>query len=156
MRVVQLKFNKKANGDWYYDFPGHVFFYGRLKMDRGSDLLCEYVAEKEGHPDYAIIDATISDNLIAERAPDISLTLSFPQKDDDGAIYYCKTIDGTPPVVVRDGQRKEISEVCLISLLFHNCNYLLPGEPYIEAGDGKRFYITHQSQPHRINIYIKH
>ena len=156
MKVYHLRFHKDANGDWYYDYPGEVFWYGSLKMAHDSDFLCEYVAEKEGHPDYAIINATISDNLIAERAPDISLTLSFLQMDDDGVIYHCITNDGTPPAITRDGQIKEISEVCLISLLFNNCYYLSPGEPFLESRNGRRFHMTQHIQPDKINIYIKH
>ena len=154
MKVFHLKFNKETDGDWYFDFLGEVYLPDTLKMARGSDLLCEYLAEKEGHPDYAIIDVTFYDNLIAERVPDIVLTLLG--KDDDGYVYHSLISDGTPPIINRDCHTIEIAEACLISILFYECDHLLPGKPFIQYNNGPRFYITQHTQPRRINIYIKH
>lgn len=55
-------------------FPGYSFGYHNLMMVAGADMLCEYVAEKERHPDYAVVDVSTGDNLIDGKAPDIVMT----------------------------------------------------------------------------------
>ena len=66
-RVFHLIFNKEADGDWYIDFPGYPFSHHNLMMVAGADLLCAYVAEKEGHPNRAVVDVTINDHLLDGR-----------------------------------------------------------------------------------------
>ena len=70
-KVFHLKFNKEADGDWYIEFPGYPFDHHNLMMVAGADLLCAYVAQKEGHPNRAVVDVTINDHLLNERVPDI-------------------------------------------------------------------------------------
>ena len=70
-------------------------------MVAGADMLCEYVAEKEGHPDYAVIVVTTGDNLIDGKVPDIVMNRV---KKGYRAIYHNNMDDGTPPVVKRNGQ----------------------------------------------------
>ena len=64
MKVFHLKFNKGSDGCWYIDFPGYPFDHHNLMMVAGANLLCQYVAGKEGHPDYAVVDVTTGDHLI--------------------------------------------------------------------------------------------
>ena len=100
MKVFHLKFNKETDGCWYIDFPGYPFDHHNLMMVAGADMLCEYVAEKEGHPGYAVVDVTTGDKLVDDRTPD-------------------KMEDGLPPFVKRDGQLLLITEawICPVTLL---------------------------------------
>ena len=79
-------------------------------------MLCEYVAELEGHPEYAIVDVTIGNNLIEGKAPDIIMSRI---KKGYGATYENKGIDGLPPCVNRNGQELLITEawICPVTLL---------------------------------------
>ena len=72
-RVFHLKFNKEADGDWYIEFPGYPFSHHNLMMVAGADLLCAYVAKKEGHPNRAVVDVTINDYHLDGRVPDITM-----------------------------------------------------------------------------------
>lgn len=130
MKVYHLKFNKEADGDWYIDFPGYPFAHHNLMMVAGANMLCEYVAEKEGHPNKAVVDVTTGDNHIDGKTPDIVMTRF---KKGYGATYHNKMQDGLPPFVKREGRLILISEawICPVTLL------VLHGYPL------------------RINIYIK-
>ena len=130
MKVFHLKFNKESDGDWYIDFPGYPFAHHNLMMVAGANMLCEYVAEKEGHPDCAIVDVTTGDNLIDGKTADITMTRI---KKGYGATYQNKTEEGLPPTVERGGQPLQISEawICPVTLLVLG------------------------SYPKQINIYIK-
>ena len=116
MKVFHLKFNKEADGDWYIDFPSYPFDHHNLMMVAGANILCEYVAEKEGHPDCAIVDVTTGDNLIDGKTPDITMTRI---KKGYGATYQNKMADGRPPFVKRNGQMLLITEawICPVTLL---------------------------------------
>ena len=116
MKVFHLKFNKEADGDWYIDFPGYPFDHHNLMMVAGANMLCEYVAEKEGHPDNAIVDVTTGDNLIDGKTPDITMTRI---KKGYGATYQNKMADSRPPFVKRNGQMLLITEawICPVTLL---------------------------------------
>ena len=116
MKVFHLKFNKETDGCWYIDYPGYPFDHHNLMMVAGADMLCEYVAEKEGHPDYAVVDVTTGDKLLDERTPVIVMTRV---KKGYGATYHNKMEDGLPPFVKRDGQLLLITEawICPVTLL---------------------------------------
>ena len=116
MKVFHLKFNKEADGDWYIDFPGYPFDHHNLMMVAGANMLCEYVAEKEGHPDCAIVDVTTGDNLIDGKTADITMTRI---RKSYGATYQNKIEDGRPPIVRNDGKHLSISEawICPVTLL---------------------------------------
>ena len=53
-RTFHLKFNKESDGAWYIEFPGYPLAHHNLMMVAGADKLCQYVAEKEGHPNRAV------------------------------------------------------------------------------------------------------
>ena len=131
MKVFHLKFNKEADGCWYIDFPGYPFDHHNLMMVAGADMLCEYVAEKEGHPDCAVVDVTTGDKLIDGKIPDITM---IRLKKSYGATYQIKMADGLAPFIKRDGQLLLISEawICPVTLLVLG------------------------RYPKKINIYIKH
>ena len=116
MKVLHLKFNKEADGDWYIDFPHYPFDHHNLMMVAGANMLCEYAAEKEGHRDYALVDVTTGDNLIDGKAPDIIMTRF---KKGYGASYHNQTPDGEPPKVQVNGKPLEITEawICPVTLL---------------------------------------
>ena len=116
MKVFHLKFNKEADGDWYIDFPGYPFDHHNLMMVAGANMLCEYVAEKEGHPDCAIVDVTTGDNLIDGKTADITMTRI---KKGYGASYQNRGIDGLPPCVNLNGNNHPITEawICPVTLL---------------------------------------
>ena len=59
MKVFHLKFNKEADAHWYIDLPHYPFAHHNLMMVAGADRLCQYGADKEGHPDYALVDVTL-------------------------------------------------------------------------------------------------
>lgn len=131
MKVFHLKFNKEADGDWYIDFPGYPFAHHNLMMVAGADMLCEYIAEKEGHPNCAIVDVTTGDNLIDGKIPDIVMTRV---KKGYGATYYNTMPNGQPPFVTHNGRDLDISRawICPVTLLVLG------------------------RYPKQINIYVKH
>ena len=116
MKVFHLKFNKGTDGCWYIDFPSYPFDHHNLMMVAGADMLCEYVAEKEGHPGHAVVDVTTGDKLIDGRTPDIVMTRV---KKGYGATYQNKMEGGLPPFVKRNGQFLLITEawICPVTLL---------------------------------------
>lgn len=131
MKVYHLKFNKESDGDWYIDFPGYPFAHHNLMMVAGANLLCQWAAEREGHPDCALVDVTTGDNLRGGKEPDIVMTR---YKKGYGAYYHSMASDGNPPVVVSEGRDIVVSEawICPVTLLVLG------------------------RYPKRINIYIKH
>lgn len=116
MKVFHLKFNKEADGAWYIDFPGYPFAHHNLMMVAGADLLCEYAAKKEGHPECAIVDVTTGNNKIDGKEPDIVMT-SF--KKGYGAYYHVADKAGEVPVVDHDGRILGIPNawICPVTLL---------------------------------------
>ena len=131
MKGFHLKFNKEADADWYIDFPGYPFAHHNLMMVAGANLLCEYVAEKEGHTDCAIVDVTTGENYIEGETPDVIMTRF---EKGYGATYRNATPDGLPPSVRHNGQIMLVSEawICPVTLLVLG------------------------RYPKKINIYIKH
>lgn len=130
MKIFHLKFNKEADGAWYIDFPKYPFDHHNLMMVAGADMLCEYVAGKEGHPWLAEVDVTTNDHLIDGKAPDIVMTR---YKTDYGASYHNAMPDGQIPSISRDGMSVLIPTawLCPVTLL-----------------------VLHR-YPKKINIYIK-
>ena len=116
MKIFHLKFNKEADGAWYIDFPGFPFAHRNLMMVAGADMLCEYIAGQEGHPDCAIVDVTTGDKLIDGKTPDLTMTRI---KKGYGATYKNKLEDGLPPFIMRDGQPVSIARawICPVTLL---------------------------------------
>lgn len=116
MKVFHLKFNKEADGDWYIDFPGYPLAHHNLMMVAGANKLCQYAAEKEGHPDYALVDVTTDDKHIDGREPDIVMTRV---KKGYGATYHNRMPDGLPPFVQENGNLLLIPEawICPVTLL---------------------------------------
>lgn len=116
MKVFHLKFNKEADGCWYIDFPGYPFSHHNLMMVAGADLICQYMAEKDGHPDYALVDITTGDNLIEGKVPDVVMNRF---ETGYGASYHNTTPDGLPPVVLKYGRETAVSDawICPVTLL---------------------------------------
>ena len=116
MKVFHLKFNKEADGDWYIDFPEYPFAHHNLMMVAGANLLCEHVAVREGHPDYAVIDVTLDGNLLDGRQPDIIMTRI---SQGYGANYANFLPSGDIPTVPREDHLLEINEawLCPVTLL---------------------------------------
>ena len=116
MKVFHLKFNKEADGDWYIDFPGYPFAHHNLMMVAGANMLCEYVSEKEGHTDYAVVDVTTGEKFINGKTPDITMTRI---KKGYGATYQNRKQDGQPPFVIRGDRLLHITEawICPVTLL---------------------------------------
>ncbi len=116
MKVFHLKFNKEADGDWYIDFPGYPFDHHNLLMVAGADLLCEYVAKKEGHPDYAVVDVTTGGTRIDGKEPDVIMTRF---KKGYGAHYHVADGSGEIPVVNHNGNELTIPTawICPVTLL---------------------------------------
>lgn len=116
MKVFHLKFNKEADGAWYIDFPGYPFSHHNLMMVAGADRLCQYAAEKEGHPEYALVDVTTGENHIDGKIPDIVMT-RFDK--GYGASYHNSTPDGLPPVIHGEERDIEVSDawICPVTLL---------------------------------------
>lgn len=130
MKTFHLKFNKEANGCWYIDFPNYPFAHHNLMMVAGADLLCEYAAKKEGHPDYAVIDVTLGTDLLEGREPDLVMERT---KKGYGAYYRNCVPGGEAPKVTLNSIEREVSEawICPVTLL-----------------------VLHK-YPKRINIYLK-
>ena len=99
MRTFHLTFNLEADGAWYIDFPGYPFAHHNLMMVAGADSLCQYIAEKEGHPEKAVVDVTTGNNFLQSRMPDITM-----ERFDKGygASYHNHIPDGSAPKVVRN------------------------------------------------------
>ena len=116
MKVFHLKFNKEADGCWYIDFPGYPFAHHNLMMVAGADLICQYVAEKEGHPDCALVDITTGNNLIDGKTPDVVMNRF---EKGYGASYHNTTSDGRPPIVLKYGRKAAVSDawICPVTLL---------------------------------------
>ena len=115
-KVFHLKFNKEADGSWYIEFPGYPFAHHNLMMVAGADLLCAYVAEKEGHPNRAVVDVTINDHLLDGRVPDITMerfNMGY------GADYRNHLPSGEHPKVFTNGRSVEIETawLCPVTLL---------------------------------------
>ena len=115
-KVFHLKFNKESDGDWYIEFPGYPFAHHNLMMVAGADMLCAYVAEKEGHPTRAIIDVTINDNLLDGREPDIVMERF---RKGYGADYRNYLPSREHPTVFYNGRDVEIvtAWLCPVTLL---------------------------------------
>jgi hypothetical protein len=115
-RVFHLKFNKEADGDWYIEFPGYPFSHHNLMMVAGADLLCAYVAEKEGHPNRAVVDVTVNDHLLDGRAPDIVMERI---EKGYGATYQNRLPSGLAPLYSSNGHDVEIDRawLCPVTLL---------------------------------------
>lgn len=116
MRVFHLQFNKEADGCWYIDFPGYPFAHHNLMMVAGADKLCQYIAEKEGHPNKAVVDVTTGKNFLQERIPDI---LMERYDKGYGAWYHNTTPERKAPTV-RIGERGiDVSDawICPVTLL---------------------------------------
>lgn len=129
MRTFHLTFNLEADGAWYIEFPGYPFAHHNLMMVAGADQLCQYIAEKEGHPEKAIVDVTTGSNFLQSRMPDITMERF---RKGYGASYHNFTPYGQAPVVKRDGCEIEVTDawICPVTLL-----------------------VLH-GYPERINIYI--
>lgn len=115
-KVFHLAFNKEADGDWYIEFPGYPFAHHNLMMVAGADMLCAYVAEREGHPNRAVVDVTINDNRLDGREPDIMMEC---YKKGYGANYRNYLPSGEHPVVFACGRDVEIDTawLCPVTLL---------------------------------------
>ena len=129
MRTFHLTFNLEADGAWYIDFPGYPFAHHNLMMVAGADQLCQYIAEKEGHPEKAVVDVTTGSKFLQSRMPDITMD-RFDK--GYGASYHNYIPDGSAPKVVRNGHEIEVTDawICPVTLL-----------------------VLHR-YPERINIYI--
>ena len=116
MKVFHLKFNKEADGKWYIDFPGYPFAHHNLMMVAGADLICQYVAEKEGHPDCALMDITLGNNRLEGRTPDVVMSR---YEMGYGASYHNVTPDGSAPAVVKNGRETPVPAawICPVTLL---------------------------------------
>jgi len=131
MNTYHLKFNKESDGNWYIDFPNYPFSHHNLMMVAGADLLCEYAAKAEGHPDCAIVDVTTGEEYIDGRTPDIVMT-RFRQ--GYGASYHNMAPSTGSAPTVRHGESDipvEDAWLCPVTLL-----------------------VLH-SYPRQINIYLK-
>ena len=129
MRTFHLTFNLEADGAWYIEFPGYPFAHHNLMMVAGADQLCQYIAEKEGHPEKAVVDVTTGRNFLQSRMPDITMERF---RKGYGASYHNFTPFGKAPVVKRNGRDIEVTDawICPVTLL-----------------------VLH-GYPERINIYI--
>ena len=116
MKTFHLTFNKEADGDWYIEFPGYPFSHHNLMMVAGADLLCAYIAQKEGHPGKAVVDVTVNDHRIKGKEPVVTMER---YKKGYGANYRCQDAVGRTPVVELDGREFEIPTawLCPVTLL---------------------------------------
>ena len=115
-KVFHLAFNKEADGAWYIEFPGYPFAHHNLMMVAGADLLCAYVAGKEGHANRAVVDVTINDGLLDGCAPDIVLER---YRKGYGANYRNYLPSGEHPIVFENGRNVTIDTawLCPVTLL---------------------------------------
>lgn len=116
MKVFHLKFNKESDGYWYIEFHGYPFAHHNLMMVAGADLLCDYVAQMEGHPDRAVVDVTLDDNRIEGNHPIITMERF---EKGYGAKYECYDAIGRTPVVDLEGRSFDIPKawLCPVTLL---------------------------------------
>jgi len=116
-KVFHLKFNKESDGAWYIEFPGYPFAHHNLMMVAGADLLCDYVAEKEGHPGHAVVDVTVNDFLLENRDPDI--VMDIIEKGYGASYRNSVPATGEVPVVNLNGRDVEVTEawLCPVTLL---------------------------------------
>ena len=130
MKVFHLRFNKEADAHWYIDLPHYPFAHHNLMMVAGADRLCQYGANKGGHPDYALVDVTTGNKLIDGKAPDIIMTRT---EKGYGATYSNSTQSGEEPEVEINGNKRSIPTawLCPVTLLVLHC------------------------YPERINLYFK-
>ena len=117
-RTFHLKFNKESDGAWYIEFPGYPFDHHNLMMVAGADKLCQYVAEKEGHPERAVVDVTVNDNLLDGRVPDIAME-RFRSGSSYGADYRNFLPSREHPKVLENGRSVTIDTawLCPVTLL---------------------------------------
>ena len=116
-KLFRLAFNKEPDGAWYIEFPGYPFAHHNLMMVAGADLLCDYVADKQGHPHRAVVDATLDEGRLDGREPDVVMK-RFEM--GYGASYRNALPQGQPPVVKdRFGCEKAVGEawLCPVTLL---------------------------------------
>ena len=115
-KVFHLKFNKEPDGARYIEFPGYPFAHHNLMMVAGADRLCEYVAEKEGHPGRAVVDVTLDDNRLEGKHPVITMDRF---KKGYGATYECHDAMGKTPLVELYERSYEIPTawLCPVTLL---------------------------------------
>ena len=130
MKTYHLKFNKESDGCWYIDQPNYPLSHHNLMMVQGADMLCEYIAEKEGYSDHAEVDVTLNDNHPDGKVPDVTMTR---YRMDYGAHYKNTKENGLPPYLVRGGQISNI-----------NTAWLCP----------VTLFVLHK-YPKKINLYIK-
>jgi len=116
MKTFHLKFNLEADGCWYIEFPGYPLSHHNLMMVAGADLLCEYVAKEEGHPEYAVVDVTLDKNRIDGKDPDIIMSRT---DKGYGATYANKLSGNSTPALLRDDDIIEIPQawLCPVTLL---------------------------------------
>lgn len=116
MKVFHLTFNKEADGCWYIEFPNYPFAHHNLMMVAGADLLCEYVAAKEGYPNLAKVDVTLDNDRIDGKAPDIVMTRF---RKGYGASYHNTTPSGDAPSIELNGMLHTVTDawLCPVTLL---------------------------------------
>ena len=129
MKTYHLAFNLEADGAWDIELPGYPFAHHNLMMVAGADQLCQYIAEKEGHPGRAVVDVTTGSKFLQMRMPDVTMERF---NKGYGASYHNFTPDGSAPKVVRNNKEIEVTDawICPVTLL-----------------------VLHR-YPERINIYI--
>ena len=112
-----LAFNKESDGAWYIEFPGYPFAHHNLMMVAGADLLCDYVAGIQGHPDRAVVDVALDEERLDGREPDIVMKRT---QMGYGAYYRPSLPLGQPPVVKDASGRETAIEkawLCPVTLL---------------------------------------
>ena len=116
MKKFHLVFNREPDGEWYIEFPGYPFAHHNLMMVAGANQLCAYVAEKEGHPDRAVVDVTLDGRRLDGREPDIVMERI---KKGYGASYRNSLPSGLPPIVSWRGHEIEVDTawLCPVTLL---------------------------------------
>lgn len=79
-------------------------------------MLCQYAANKEGHPFLAVVDVTTGSKLIDGKKPDILMTR---YKKGYGAYYHVEDSAGEVPIVNRNGRDVTIPNawICPVTLL---------------------------------------
>ena len=116
MKTFHLTFNLESDGCWYIEFPGYPFAHHNLMMVAGADKLCDYVAQKEGHPNRAVVDVTVNNHLLDGRVPDI---LMERYRSGYGADYRNYLPSGEHPEVFENGRDVTIDTawLCPVTLL---------------------------------------
>ena len=115
-RTFHLTFNKEEDNCWYIDFPNFPFGHGNLMMVAGADKLCQYVAEKEGHPNCAVVDVTTGKHRLDGRTPDIVMKRV---RVGHGADYKNYLPDGTAPKISTLADDMAVSDawICPVTLM---------------------------------------